>query len=166
MNNVTIVSVVMGSKSDWATMKEACHILESFDVPYEKNIVSAHRTPDRMFQYAENAADRGIKVIIAGAGGAAHLPGMIASKTILPVIGVPVRTKFMDGLDSMLSIVQMPGGIPVATTAVGEAGAKNAAYLALSILATSDSKIATQLMTYRQKLSQTIEEEGDRFLNE
>ena len=120
------VGVIMGSKSDWETMKQACEILELFEVPYEKKVVSAHRTPDLMFQYAEGAREKGLKVIIAGAGGAAHLPGMVAAKTTLPVIGVPVQSKALSGLDSLLSIVQMPGGVPVATVAIGTSGAKNA----------------------------------------
>ena len=124
------VGVIMGSKSDWETMKQACEILDLFEVPYEKKVVSAHRTPDLMFQYAEGAREKGLKVIIAGAGGAAHLPGMVAAKTTLPVIGVPVQSKALSGLDSLLSIVQMPGGVPVATVAIGTSGAKNAGLLA------------------------------------
>ena len=120
------VGVIMGSKSDWETMKQACEILDLFEVSYEKKVVSAHRTPDLMFQYAEGAREKGLKVIIAGAGGAAHLPGMVAAKTTLPVIGVPVQSKALSGLDSLLSIVQMPGGVPVATVAIGTSGAKNA----------------------------------------
>ncbi len=117
-----MISVIMGSTSDWETMKHACDILEELEVPYEKRVVSAHRTPDYMFEYAESARERGIKVIIAGAGGAAHLPGMVAAKTTLPVIGVPVQSKALNGMDSLLSIVQMPGGVPVATVAIGKAG--------------------------------------------
>jgi len=123
------VGVIMGSISDWETMQHACNILDELNIPYEKKVVSAHRTPDLMFQYAETARERGIKVIIAGAGGAAHLPGMVASKTTLPVIGVPVQSKALNGLDSLLSIVQMPGGVPVATVAIGKAGATNAGLL-------------------------------------
>ena len=132
------VGVIMGSKSDWETMKQACEILDLFEVPYEKKVVSAHRTPDLMFQYAEGARKKGLKVIIAGAGGAAHLPGMVAAKTTLPVIGVPVQSKALNGLDSLLSIVQMPGGVPVATVAIGTAGAKNAGLLAIQILGAFD----------------------------
>ena len=137
------VGVIMGSKSDWETMKHACEILEKLDIPYEKKVVSAHRTPDLMFEYAEEARERGIKVIIAGAGGAAHLPGMVAAKTTLPVIGVPVQSKALNGLDSLLSIVQMPGGVPVATVAIGKAGATNAGLLAAQILAAFDDKLQT-----------------------
>lgn len=129
-----LVAVIMGSKSDWETMQHACKVLDELNIPYEKKVVSAHRTPDLMFSFAEEAAQLGIKVIIAGAGGAAHLPGMVASKTVLPVIGVPVQTKALNGLDSLLSIVQMPGGIPVATVAIGQAGATNAGLLAAQIL--------------------------------
>lgn len=161
-----LVSVIMGSQSDWPTMKQTVSVLQDFGISCEKRIVSAHRMPDQMFLYAEEAEKRGIQVIIAGAGGAAHLPGMVAAKTILPVIGVPIQTKFNDGLDSLLSIVQMPGGIPVATTAVGEAGAKNAAYLALSILALSDTKIKTKLADYRKNLTKKVTEEGNRFFDE
>ena len=129
-----VVGVIMGSTSDWETMKHACDILEQLEIPYEKKVVSAHRTPDLMFEYAESAQDRGIKVIIAGAGGAAHLPGMTAAKTIVPVIGVPIQSKALNGMDSLLSIVQMPGGVPVATVAIGKAGATNAGLLAAQML--------------------------------
>jgi len=152
------VSIAMGSQSDWPTMKAAATILQALAVPAESRIVSAHRTPDRMFDYAKQAEQRGVKVIIAGAGGAAHLPGMIASLTSLPVLGVPVRSKALDGMDSLLSIVQMPGGIPVGTLAIGEAGAKNAAILAASILALSDPDLATRLKAYRQAQSNAIAE--------
>lgn len=118
------VGVIMGSQSDWETMKHTCDVLEQLEIPYEKKVVSAHRTPDLMFRYAESARERGLKVIIAGAGGAAHLPGMVAAKTTLPVVGVPVKSRALQGIDSLLSIVQMPGGVPVATVAIGEAGAK------------------------------------------
>ena len=128
------VGVVMGSKSDWDTMRHACEMLEALGVPYETRVVSAHRTPDLLFEYAAGAEERGLCVIIAGAGGAAHLPGMVASKTVLPVLGVPVQSRTLNGLDSLLSIVQMPGGIPVGTLAIGKAGAKNAALLACAIL--------------------------------
>ena len=127
------IGVIMGSTSDWDTMKHACDILEELQVPYEKKVVSAHRTPELMFEYAESARERGLNVIIAGAGGAAHLPGMVAAKTTLPVIGVPVQSRTLNGLDSLLSIVQMPGGVPVATVAIGKAGAKNAGLLAAQI---------------------------------
>ena len=139
------VGVIMGSISDWETMRHACEILDIFEIPYEKKVVSAHRTPDLMFEYAEGARANGIKVIIAGAGGAAHLPGMVAAKTILPVIGVPVQSRALNGLDSLLSIVQMPGGVPVATVAIGTAGAKNAGLLATEILAAFDDKLARKI---------------------
>src|SRR3954466_14638153 len=143
------IGVIMGSSSDWETMKHACDILDELQVPYEKQVVSAHRTPDLMFEYAENARGRGIQVIIAGAGGAAHLPGMVAAKTTLPVIGVPVQSRALNGLDSLLSIVQMPGGVPVATVAIGTAGAKNAGLLAAQILSITDGKLADELEQYR-----------------
>ncbi|MGO2083372.1 5-(carboxyamino)imidazole ribonucleotide mutase [Vagococcus sp.] len=148
---MTKIAVVMGSKSDWDTMKETCLILEKFGVSYDKKILSAHRTPDRMFAFSEEAKEKGFNVIIAGAGGAAHLPGMIAAKTILPVIGVPIKSKSLNGLDSLLSIVQMPGGVPVASMAIGSAGAKNAALLALEILALTDTRLSQQLITYREE---------------
>ncbi|RYL93506.1 5-(carboxyamino)imidazole ribonucleotide mutase [Sporolactobacillus sp. THM7-4] len=148
----------MGSQSDWETMKNACDILDSMNIPYEKKVVSAHRTPDLMFRYAETARERGIKVIIAGAGGAAHLPGMIAAKTTLPVIGVPVQSRALHGIDSLLSIVQMPGGIPVATVAIGTAGATNAGLLAAQILATFDDSLKNRLDNYRQSLEQKVKE--------
>ncbi|TWU03989.1 5-(carboxyamino)imidazole ribonucleotide mutase [Neorhodopirellula pilleata] len=138
----------MGSRSDWATMTHACEMLDKLGVAYEKSVVSAHRTPERMFQYARSAAGRGLRIIIAGAGGAAHLPGMVASETILPVIGVPIQSRALQGLDSLLSIVQMPGGIPVATMAIGNAGAKNAGIMAARILAISDADLATRLETF------------------
>ena len=136
------IGVIMGSSSDWETMKHACDILDELEVPYEKKVVSAHRTPDLMFEYAETARSRGIEVIIAGAGGAAHLPGMVAAKTTLPVIGVPVQSRALNGLDSLLSIVQMPGGVPVATVAIGKAGATNAGLLAAQILAVTDQELS------------------------
>lgn len=137
-----IVGVVMGSNSDWKVMSQACEILKDFGVPFESKVVSAHRTPDLLFEYAETAAERGIQVIIAGAGGAAHLPGMIASKTIVPVLGVPVTSRALKGLDSLLSIAQMPKGIPVATFAIGEPGAANAGLFAVSLLANNEEKYA------------------------
>ncbi|MDQ0861998.1 5-(carboxyamino)imidazole ribonucleotide mutase [Bacillus sp. V2I10] len=139
------VGIIMGSTSDWETMKHACDILDELQVPYEKKVVSAHRTPDYMFEYAEDARNRGLKVIIAGAGGAAHLPGMVAAKTTLPVIGVPVQSKALNGMDSLLSIVQMPGGVPVATVAIGKAGAVNAGLLAAQILSITNQEIAEAL---------------------
>jgi 5-(carboxyamino)imidazole ribonucleotide mutase len=144
------VGVIMGSSSDWETMRHACDILEEVSIPYEKQVVSAHRTPDLMFEYAEEARARGIQVIIAGAGGAAHLPGMVAAKTTLPVIGVPVQSKALNGLDSLLSIVQMPAGVPVATVAIGRAGATNAALLAVQILSLQFPALVERLDTYRQ----------------
>ncbi|BDH63285.1 N5-carboxyaminoimidazole ribonucleotide mutase [Lysinibacillus sp. PLM2] len=156
------IGVIMGSASDWETMKHACDILEELQIPYEKKVVSAHRTPDLMFEYAENARERGIQVIIAGAGGAAHLPGMVAAKTTLPVIGVPVQSKALNGLDSLLSIVQMPGGVPVATVAIGKAGATNAGLLAAQILSISDLGIANKLEARREALKEKVlESTGD-----
>jgi len=146
-----VVGVVMGSNSDWKVMSQACEILKDFGVPFESKVVSAHRTPDLLFEYAETAADRGIKVIIAGAGGAAHLPGMLASKTIVPILGVPVTSRALKGLDSLLSIAQMPKGIPVATFAIGEPGAANAGLFAVSMLANNDEKYVKKLNTFRKK---------------
>jgi 5-(carboxyamino)imidazole ribonucleotide mutase len=143
------VAIIMGSDSDWPTMKLAAQMLKDFDVPYEAKVVSAHRTPDLMFEFAESASDKGIQVIIAGAGGAAHLPGMVAAKTTLPVLGVPVASKHLQGQDSLMSIVQMPKGIPVATFAIGEAGAVNAGLFAVSILANSDAVLAGKLKDFR-----------------
>lgn len=157
------VSVIMGSTSDWETMKSACEILEEFHVPYEKKVVSAHRTPDLMFQYAQEARGRGIKVIIAGAGGAAHLPGMVAAKTTLPVIGVPVQSRTLNGLDSLLSIVQMPGGVPVATTAIGKAGAINAGLLAIEMLSMYDLELEAKLSERRSMLAETVIESSDQL---
>ena len=151
-----LVGVIMGSRSDWETMKNAADILEQFSVPHECRVVSAHRTPQWMAEYAETAADRGIKVIIAGAGGAAHLPGMVASQTILPVLGVPVQSRALQGLDSLLSIVQMPGGIPVATLAIGTAGAKNAGLLAVRILATQDEQLRAALEKFNRDQTDTV----------
>lgn len=157
------VGVIMGSKSDWETMRNACEILDIFEIPYEKKVVSAHRTPDLMFEYAEGARAKGLKVIIAGAGGAAHLPGMVAAKTILPVIGVPVQSRALNGLDSLLSIVQMPGGVPVATVAIGTAGAKNAGLLATEILAAFDDQLAERLESYRQEMKKAALESSDQL---
>jgi len=151
----------MGSKSDWETMQHACIVLDELNIPYEKKVVSAHRTPDLMFTFAEEAAQRGIKVIIAGAGGAAHLPGMVAAKTVLPVIGVPVQTKALNGLDSLLSIVQMPGGIPVATVAIGQAGATNAGLLAAQIIGTSDPVIQNRVQARRDHIRNEVLESSD-----
>ncbi|MED3575358.1 5-(carboxyamino)imidazole ribonucleotide mutase [Cytobacillus praedii] len=160
----TRVAVIMGSKSDWETMKHACDVLDELEVGYEKKVVSAHRTPDLMFEYAESARGRGIKVIIAGAGGAAHLPGMVAAKTTLPVIGVPVQSKALNGLDSLLSIVQMPGGVPVATVAIGKAGAVNAGLLAAQILGTHDAHIADFLEQKRERTVQEVLESSDELV--
>ena len=151
-----VVGVIMGSQSDWPTMKAACEALTALGVAHEKQVVSAHRTPDRLYDYAKSAQARGIKVIIAGAGGAAHLPGMVASMTPLPVIGVPIKSKALNGLDSLLSIVQMPGGIPVATVAIGEAGAKNAGLLAASIIALGDDDVAKALAASREAQTQSV----------
>ena len=150
------VAVVMGSQSDWPIMQHAVEQLEAFGVAYEAKVVSAHRTPDLLFEFAENARDNGIAVIIAGAGGAAHLPGMLASKTTLPILGVPVPSKYLKGMDSLLSIVQMPKGIPVATYAVGEAGAANAALSAIAMLAISDESLADKLTEFRKQQQQAV----------
>lgn len=157
------VGVIMGSTSDWETMKHACDVLDELGVSYEKRVVSAHRTPDLMFEYAGTARERGIKVIIAGAGGAAHLPGMTAAKTTLPVIGIPVQSKALNGLDSLLSIVQMPGGVPVATTAIGKAGATNAGLLAAQILSITDAEIAEKLENRRKETEKTVLESSDQL---
>ena len=151
-----LVSVVMGSKSDWETMQDTCEILDEFKIPYETKIVSAHRTPNRLFNYAKKAKSNGINVIIAGAGGAAHLPGMIASLTTLPVLGVPIESKSLKGIDSLLSILQMPTGVPVGTLAIGSAGAKNAALLAVSILSNKNPQIAKNLEAWRQKQTKSV----------
>lgn len=156
-----LVGIIMGSKSDLETMQETMAILDELQISYEANVVSAHRTPDKMFEYAELARERGIKVIVAGAGGAAHLPGMVAAKTTLPVIGVPVQSRALNGMDSLLSIVQMPGGISVATVAIGKAGAKNAGLLAASMLSTSYDSIATKLDEYRQMMTDTVLKDSD-----
>lgn len=151
-----LVSVVMGSTSDWEVMQHAVAALKEFDVPHEAKVVSAHRTPDLLFQFAGEAKARGIQCIIAGAGGAAHLPGMIAAKTPVPVLGVPVNSKYLKGLDSLLSIVQMPKGIPVATFAIGEAGAANAGLFAVALLAVNDSELSAQLNEYRRKQTESV----------
>ena len=153
------VGVIMGSQSDWPTLREAANVLDELGVSYEAKIVSAHRTPDRLWDYGKTAVDRGLQVIIAGAGGAAHLPGMIASKTRIPVIGVPVKTDALSGVDSLYSILQMPRGYPVATMAIGSAGAKNAGLMAASILALQDGTLADRLETWRNALSVSVPEE-------
>lgn len=152
------VGIIMGSQSDWPTMKHAAEVLEALDVPYEARIVSAHRTPERLYDYAKTAKSRGLQVIIAGAGGAAHLPGMTASMTPLPVLGVPVKTSTLSGQDSLLSIVQMPGGIPVGTLAIGDAGAKNAGLFAASILALQDKALAKRLDSWRKAQTDAVAE--------
>ena len=149
----------MGSQSDWSTMKQSAKILKEFEIPFETKIVSAHRTPDRLWEYGNSAEDRGLKVIVAGAGGAAHVPGMIASKTTLPVIGVPITSKALSGVDSLYSIVQMPKGFPDATMAIGETGANNAALFAISILSINDSTLANNIKQWREKLSNSITDE-------
>lgn len=151
----------MGSTSDWPTMKRSAEVLAELEIPHEKRVVSAHRTPDEMFRYAEEAAGRGIEVIIAGAGGAAHLPGMVAAKTVLPVIGVPIKTSTLNGLDSLLSIVQMPGGVPVATVAIGEAGAVNAGLLAAEILGIKDPSIRQRLSDRREAIRRRVLETAE-----
>ena len=156
--NPAEVSIIMGSRSDWPTMQKAAEILGLLGVSYETRVVSAHRTPDRMVDFAKNARSQGIKVIIAGAGGAAHLPGMVASMTSLPVLGVPVKSKALSGKDSLLSIVQMPGGVPVGTLAIGEAGAKNAGLLAASILSISDPALADRLGSWRDAQTESVAE--------
>jgi len=150
------VGIIMGSKSDWSTMEEAAKVLDEFGIGYEVEVVSAHRTPDKMMKYAESAKERGLQAIIAGAGGAAHLPGMVASKTTLPVLGVPVKSKALDGLDSLLSIAQMPAGIPVATFAIGVAGAKNAGLFVVSILALEDKTLANKLERFRKTQTTSV----------
>ncbi|WP_156856880.1 5-(carboxyamino)imidazole ribonucleotide mutase [Oceanobacillus sp. AG] len=155
---MALVGVIMGSISDWETMELTCKVLEELEIPYEKEVISAHRTPDDMFEYAKNARKRGLKVIIAGAGGAAHLPGMVASQTNLPVIGVPVLTRALNGLDSLLSIVQMPGGVPTATVAIGKAGATNAGILAAQIIGAYDEGTANRLVDYRNGMKEKVAE--------
>lgn len=159
-----VVGVIMGSQSDWETMKLACDVLDELGIAYEKKVVSAHRTPDLMFEYAESAIARGIRVIIAGAGGAAHLPGMVAAKTVLPVIGVPVKSSNLNGLDSLLSIVQMPGGVPVATVAIGNAGATNAGLLAAQVLAITDASLQQRLIERREQTAQKVMKTSESLL--
>jgi 5-(carboxyamino)imidazole ribonucleotide mutase len=156
-----LVGIIMGSTSDWPTMKRSAEVLAELEIPHEKRVVSAHRTHDEMFRYAEEAAGRGIEVIIAGAGGAAHLPGMVAAKTVLPVIGVPIKTSTLNGLDSLLSIVQMPGGVPVATVAIGEAGAVNAGLLAAEILGIKDPSIRQRLSDRREAIRRRVLETAE-----
>ena len=156
-----LVGLIMGSKSDWPTMEHAADMLDKLGVPYETRVVSAHRTPDLLFDYAKTAADRGLKVIIGGAGGAAHLPGIVASQTSLPVLGVPVQSKALNGLDSLLSIVQMPGGIAVGTLAIGKAGATNAGLLAAQIVGTFDDKVRQAVEDFRKNQTQTILDNPD-----
>jgi len=156
-----LVGVIMGSKSDWETMQHACELLEQFGVPHERRVVSAHRTPGWMSEYAQTAAGRGLRIIIAGAGGAAHLPGMVAAQTTLPVLGVPVQSRALSGLDSLLSIVQMPGGVPVATLAIGESGAKNAALLAIRILALADAALQQKLSKYHEEQTRKVIEDSE-----
>ncbi len=153
---IPLVGVIMGSRSDWDTMSHAVQTLDDLGVPYEARVVSAHRTPDLLFEYAETAQKRGLKVIIAGAGGAAHLPGMCAAKTAVPVLGVPVQSKALNGLDSLLSIVQMPAGIPVGTVAIGKAGAINAALMATAIVALGDAAMGRRLATFRRKQTEKV----------
>jgi 5-(carboxyamino)imidazole ribonucleotide mutase len=156
-----LIGVIMGSKSDWATMSHAAETLDELRIPYEMRVVSAHRTPDLLYEYAGSAIQRGLKAIIAGAGGAAHLPGMTAAKTRLPVIGVPIKSRALNGLDSLLSIAQMPAGVPVATVAIGKAGAVNAALLAAAIVATTDAGVAAALDDYRRKQTERVLEQPD-----
>jgi 5-(carboxyamino)imidazole ribonucleotide mutase len=156
-----LVGVIMGSRSDWDTMKHACETLEDLDVPFESRVVSAHRTPDLLFEYASTAADRGIRVIVAGAGGAAHLPGMTAAKTHLPVFGVPVESKALRGMDSLLSIAQMPAGVPVGTLAIGRSGAINAALLAAAVIALDDGDVRKRLVAFRDAQTDAVLERPD-----
>ena len=155
-NDLPLVGIIMGSKSDWPTMQNASSMLDEFGVPHESKVVSAHRTPDWMTEYAKTAQSRGIQIIIAGAGGAAHLPGMVAAHTNLPVLGVPVQSKALNGMDSLLSIVQMPGGVPVGTLAIGDSGAKNAALLAVRILALSDATLLSKLDEFAQQQTDNV----------
>ncbi len=159
METTPLVGIIMGSQSDWDTMRHAAELLENLGIAHETRVVSAHRTPDRMFEYAEAAAGRGLQVIIAGAGGAAHLPGMVASKSLLPVIGVPVQSRTLSGLDSLLSIVQMPGGVPVGTMAIGKAGAINAALWAAAMLSNHDDGIRQRYQAWRQRQTDSVLED-------
>ncbi len=161
MQSEPIVGVVMGSRSDWDTMRHACETLAALGVPFETRVVSAHRTPDLLFEYAATAEARGLEVIIAGAGGAAHLPGMIASKSVLPVLGVPVKSRALNGLDSLLSIAQMPGGVPVGTLAIGKSGAKNAALLACAMLGAKHPTIREAYRAFRDEQTRTVLENAD-----
>ena len=156
MEPVPLVGIIMGSQSDWETMKHTAETLDKLAIPFEKRVVSAHRTPDRMFEYADTARERGLKLIIAGAGGAAHLPGMVAAKSEVPVIGVPVQSRTLNGLDSLLSIVQMPGGVPVGTMAIGKAGAINAALWAAAVLGTQDEDIARRYRQWRSEQTESV----------
>ena len=156
-----LVSVIMGSRSDWGTMRHAIEMLETLEVPHEAKVVSAHRTPDLLFEYAAGAEDRGIQVIVAGAGGAAHLPGMVASKTVLPVLGVPIESKALKGMDSLLSIVQMPGGVPVGALAIGPAGAVNAALLAVSIVGATHPEVRESLRQWRNERTRAVLDDPD-----
>jgi 5-(carboxyamino)imidazole ribonucleotide mutase len=156
MSEAPVVGIVMGSRSDWETMRHAAETLDELGVPYEKEVVSAHRTPDKLYAYAESAESRGLQVIVAGAGGAAHLPGLMAAKTTLPVLGVPVESKALQGLDSLLSIVQMPAGVPVGTLAIGRAGAVNAALLAAAIVARSDEGVRGRLAAFRESQTESV----------
>jgi 5-(carboxyamino)imidazole ribonucleotide mutase len=158
MGEAPLIGIIMGSRSDWETMRHAAETLDELGVPYETRIVSAHRTPGRLYDYARTAAERGLKVIVAGAGGAAHLPGMAASMTALPVLGVPVESQALSGMDSLLSIVQMPAGVPVGTLAIGKAGAVNAGLLAAAILATSDEALTVRLAAWRQAQTEAVAE--------
>ena len=155
------IGIIMGSQSDWSTMKDTVDVIDSFNIPYELNIVSAHRTPNRLYEYAKQAEAKGIKVIIAGAGGAAHLPGMVASLTTLPVLGVPILSEAMKGMDSLLSIVQMPSGVPVGTLAIGRSGATNAGLLSLQILAINDQVLAKKIKNYRAKQTDSVLEKPE-----
>lgn len=161
---VPVVGLIMGSRSDWDTMRHTAETLDALGVPYEKRVVSAHRTPDLLFEYAESAEARGLQVIVAGAGGAAHLPGMAAAKTALPVLGVPVESKTLKGMDSLLSIVQMPAGVPVGTLAIGRAGAVNAALLAAAIVARGDAKLRERLRQFRAEQTQAVLDSSDPSL--
>jgi 5-(carboxyamino)imidazole ribonucleotide mutase len=160
-NETPLVGIIMGSRSDWPTLQKAVQVLEELGVPHERRVVSAHRTPDWMREYARTAEERGIAVIVAGAGGAAHLPGMVAAHTVLPVLGVPIQTKALHGLDSLLSIVQMPGGVPVGTLAIGEPGARNAGLLAAAILATSRPELRERLRAWREAQTRAVLDETE-----